>query len=160
MIPIKRVDRRIRDKNYEDRWLLELLFAQYKGEECLDFTGVQSDFSLLGVEFVNFIATLITSRMVKKAGNARLLDKMSYGDLMEDLASAWRYSDATGEPRSYDRKWVHTLPSVFDMLERLELSEAVETIPKKRGRPRGEVIRPEKTKETAGKAKEKFRYPS
>jgi len=138
-------------KNYEDRWLLELLFAQYKGEECLDFSGVQSDFSLLGVEFVNFIATLITSRMVKKAGNARLLDKMSYGDLMEDLASAWRYSDATGKPRSYDRKWVHTLPSVFDMLERLELSEAVEKIPKKRGRPKGEVIRPEKPKRLRGR---------
>ncbi len=138
-------------KNYEDRWLLELLFAQYKGEECLNFTGVQSDFSLIGVEFVNFIATLITSRIVKKAGNARLLDKMSYGDLMEDLASAWRYSDAMGKPRSYDRKWVHTLPSVFDMLERLELSEAIEKIPKKRGRPRSEVVKPEKPKRPRGR---------
>jgi len=76
---------------------------------------------------------------------------MSYGDLMEDLASAWRYSDATGKPISYDRKWVHTLPSVFDILERLELSEAVEKIPKKRGRPKGEVIRPEKPKRLRGR---------
>jgi len=138
-------------KNYEDRWLLELLFAQYKGEECLDFTGVQSDFSLIGVEFVNFIATLITSRMVKKAGNASLLDKMSYGELMEDLASAWRNSDALGKPRSYDRKWVHTLPSVFAMLESLGLSESVEKIPKKRGRPKSEVIRPEKPRRPRGR---------
>jgi len=138
-------------KNYEDRWLLELLFAHYKGEECLDVTGVQSDFSLIGVEFVNFIATLITSRMVKKAGTARLLDTMSYGDLMEDLASAWRYSDAIGKPRSYDRKWIHTLPSVFDMLERLGLSEPLEKIPKKRGRPKSEVIKPEKPKRPRGR---------
>ena len=138
-------------RNYEDRWLLELLFAQYKGEECLDSTGVQSDFSLIGCEFVNFIATLITSRMVKKAGNAKLLDKMSYGDLMEDLASAWRYSDAMGKPRSYDKKWVHTLPSVFDMLQRLGLSEPIEKIPKKRGRPKSEVINPEKPKRPRGR---------
>ncbi len=31
--------------------------------------------------------SLITSRMVKKASQAKLLDKMSYGELMEDLSS-------------------------------------------------------------------------
>jgi len=40
---------------------------------------------------------------------------------------------------------------VFDRLERLELSEAVEKIPKKRGRPKGEVIRPEKPKRLRGR---------
>ncbi len=77
-------------KSYEDRRLLELLLTQYKGEECLDSTGVQGDYSLLGPEFVNFVATLMTSRMVKKAGDAGLLDKMTYGDLMEDRGSLCR----------------------------------------------------------------------
>ncbi|MGB4405842.1 MAG: transposase [Sphaerochaeta sp.] len=43
-------------KGYEDRWLLKLLFAQYKGEEFLDPTNVQGDYSLIGEEFVNFVA--------------------------------------------------------------------------------------------------------
>jgi hypothetical protein len=137
--------------NYEDRWLLELLFAQYKGEEGLDITGVQSDYSLIGAEFVNFIATLITSRMVKKASQAKLLDKMSYGDLMEDLSSAWRYTDAQGIPKSYDKKWVHTLPSVFEILEKLDLSEPIEKSPKKRGRPKSSVPKPEKPKRPRGR---------
>ncbi|MFA6680324.1 MAG: hypothetical protein WCR96_07560 [Candidatus Methanomethylophilaceae archaeon] len=138
-------------KNYEDRWLLELLFAQYKGAECLDSTGVQGDYSLIGVEFVNFIATLMTSRMVRKAGDAKLLDKMTYGDLMEDLSSAWRYPVTTEKPKSYDKNWIHTLPSVFDILERLGLSEPIERIPKKRGRPKSEMIKPEKPKRPRGR---------
>lgn len=44
---------------------IELLFAWYKGEVGLDASAVQGDYSLIGVEFVNFIA--------------RLLDKMTYG---------------------------------------------------------------------------------
>lgn len=138
-------------KNYEDRWLLELLFAQYKGEECLDSTGVQGDYSLIGVEFVNFVATLMTSRMVRKASDAKLLDKMTYGDLMEDLSSAWRQSDATERPKSTDRKWVHTLPSVFELLENLGLSEPLVKTPKKKGRPKSAVVNPEKPKRPRGR---------
>lgn len=138
-------------RSYGDRWLLELLFARYKGSECLDSTGVQSDYSLLGVEFVNFIATLITSRMVRKAGDAGLLDKMTYGDLMEDLSSAWRSVDATETPKSNDKYWVHTLPSVLGMLEKLGLSEPLAKIPKKRGRPKGKALEHEKPKRPRGR---------
>ncbi len=127
-------------KSYEDRWLLELLVSQYKGEENLDSTNVQGDFSLIGAEFVNFIATLMTSRMVRKAGNAKLLDTMTYGDLMDDLSSAWRVSNSTEFPRSNDKKWVHTLPSVLVLLEKLGLSEPLIKESKKRGRPRKDSV--------------------
>ncbi len=132
-------------KSYADRWLLELLFAQYKGEECLDSTNVQGDYSLIGVEFVNFIATLMNSRMVRKASNAKLLDVMTYGDLMEDLSSAWRKSNSTGIPRSNDKKWLHTLPSVLVLLEELELSEPLIKEPKMRGIPKKESVTQHKT---------------
>ncbi|MCH3918360.1 MAG: transposase [Spirochaetia bacterium] len=138
-------------RNYEDRWLLELLFAQYKGEECLDSTNVQGDYSLIGVEFVNFIATLMTSRMVRKAALAKLLDAMTYGDLMEDLSSAWRKADATRKPNSADNKWVHTLPSVLALLEKLGLSEPLVKEPKKRGRPKKVRTMPEKPKRPRGR---------
>ena len=138
-------------KCYEDRWQLELLFSLYKGEEELDQTNVQSDYSLIGAEFVNFVATVMTSRMVRKAGEAKLLDELTYGELMEDLSSAWRESDSTGKPRSADKKWVHTLPFVLVLLEKLGLSEPLIKESRKVGRPKKEKTGPEKPKRPRGR---------
>lgn len=116
---------------YDDRWLLELVFNRYKNDECLDRTNVQGDFSVLGNEFVNYISTVATCRIIRKARQCGLLEKISYGDLMDDLSSAWRRTDAPPEPRSDDGYWVHTLKCVFEELETLGLSIPE---PKKRGR--------------------------
>ena len=123
---------------YDDRWLLELVFNRYKSDECLDKTNVQGDFSVIGSEFVNFIATVITCRLVKEARKAGLLNEMSYGDLMDDLASAWRMVDAPDDlPETGDKYWVHTLKTEFEELEALGLSKPIPMPqPKKRGRPR------------------------
>ena len=60
---------------------------------------------------------------------------MSYGDLMDDLSSAWRKVDAPAEPSTDDGCWVYTLKTVFEELEALGLSKPVpESEPKKRGR--------------------------
>ncbi|MBQ9612435.1 MAG: transposase, partial [Lachnospiraceae bacterium] len=120
---------------YENRWLLELVFKRYKSDECLDHTGEQGDFSVIGSEFVNFISTVATTRIVKKAEQAGLLKQMSYGELMDDLSSAWRRTDAPKDPSTDDGYWVHTLNTVFEELEALGLSKpAPKPEPKKRGR--------------------------
>jgi hypothetical protein len=122
---------------YDDRWMLELVFNRYKNDECLNQTNVQGDFSLIGSEFINFISTVATCRIIRKARTAGLLEKMSYGDLMDDLSSAWRRVDAPKNPASNDGYWIHTLNIVFDELEVLGLSTPVpKPAPKKRGRPR------------------------
>lgn len=54
--------------------LLKLIFAQYTERASLNATPMQDDYSLIGVEFVNFVATLMTSRMLRKTGDADLLD--------------------------------------------------------------------------------------
>lgn len=60
---------------------------------------------------------------------------MSYGDLMDDLSSAWRKTNAPQKPKTDDGCWVHTLQIVFEELEALGLSEPVhKPEPKKRGR--------------------------
>ena len=134
---------------YEDRWLLELVFNRYKSDECLDHTDVQGDFSVIGNEFINFLSTVATCRVIRKAEDAGLLDKMSFGDLMDDLSSAWRTSDAPVEPASDDGCWIHTLQIVFDELEALGLSKpAPKPEPQKRGRkpkPKDQVEETEAT---------------
>jgi hypothetical protein len=122
---------------YNDRWMLELVFARYKNDECLDKTNVQGDFSLIGSEFINFISTVATCRILRKARTAGLLAGMSYGELMDDLSSAWRVKDAPEPSSSDDAYWVHTLINVFEELEALGLSvPAPKPVPKKRGRPK------------------------
>lgn len=122
---------------YERRWLLELVFRHYKSDECLDRTRQQGDFSLIGSEFVNFIATLISTRIVNKFENTELLKKLSYSDLMEDLTDSWRKVDAPDPASSDDKYWKNVSEGVFPELEALGLSiPAKKPEPKKRGRKR------------------------
>ena len=122
-------------KCYQDRWLLKMVFKRYKSDECLDHTGEQGDFAVIGSEFVNFISTVATCRIIRKAENAGLLKQMSYGELMDDLSSAWRRADAPAEPSSDDGFWVHTIQTAMEELEALGLSKpAPKPEPKKRGR--------------------------
>ncbi|MDR0549246.1 MAG: transposase, partial [Deltaproteobacteria bacterium] len=138
---------------YEDRWTLELVFARYKSDERLDKTNVQEDFSLIGSEFINFISTVATCRVLRKARALGLMAGLSYGELMDDLSSAWRIKDAPEPPSRGDAFWVHTLNDVFDELEALGLSTpAPKPIPKKRGRPKKDTEE-RKTKRPRGRPK-------
>lgn len=129
------LDPKVAYQCYEDRWLLELVFNHYKNDEGLNHTDVQSDFSVIGGEFINFLSTVATCRIIRKAESAGLLNEMSYADLMDDLSSAWRKVNAPAEPATDDGGWVHTLQTVFGELEALGLSKPVpKPEPKKRGR--------------------------
>lgn len=138
---------------YDDRWLLELVFNRYKNDECLDLTSVQSDFSVYGSEFINFISTVITCRMIRKLTGTDLLKTMSFGDIMDDLSSAWRQVDAPKEPSTDDNGWIHTMPHVFEELEVLGLSKPVpKPEPKKRGRkPKSKDPNEQKPKRPRGR---------
>jgi hypothetical protein len=73
---------------------------------------------------------------------------------MEDLASAWRRTDAPEDAATDDGYWVHTLQLVFDELEALGLSKPVpKPEPKKRGR------KPKPKDETEQKPKRKRGRP-
>ena len=108
---------------YEDRWQIECVFDSYKNDEHFDCTNVQGDFSLWGIEFVNFISTVLTCRLKRRAQRAGLLKDRSYADLLEDLATAWRKTDAPLPPKSDDLYWMADYPGVFTLLEALGLSE-------------------------------------
>ena len=77
---------------------------------------------------------------------------MTYGDLMDDLSSAWRKVDAPEQPSRNDCGWVHTLEFVFDELEALGLSSPTDKpAAKKRGRPK--MAHSDKPKKPRGRPK-------
>ena len=78
------------------------MFKKNKSNEQLVDSRVQSDFSVWGSEFVNFLATVITAKMVKKADEKKLLDKFTYGELLDELEHIWRKTDAKGPVQSSD----------------------------------------------------------
>lgn len=94
---------------YQVRWLLELMFKKYKSNEHLVDSRVQTDFSVWGSEFVNFLATVITSRKMKKADEKKILDKFIYGELLDELEHIWRKNAAKGPVQSSDPFWMHPL---------------------------------------------------
>jgi len=146
------LDPKIVYRSYADRWQLELVFDRYKNDECLDKTGVHGDYSVCGAEFVNFISTLITMRLLRKAADASLLDNSTFGDLMDDLSSAWRKVDDSETVRSDDGQWVHTRNYVKDELEALGLSVPVpKPEPKKRGRKKKDKPLVDKPKRPRGR---------
>lgn len=115
-----------------------MVFKRYKSDLSLYTTNVQSDFTVIGSEFVNLLSTIMTCRIVKKAIGVKLLEDMTYDELIDDLSSAWRKVDSNMPPRSSDGGWIHTIGKVKEELELLGLSipnVSITTEKRKRGRP-------------------------
>ena len=109
-------------KAYQERWKLEMFFKAFKQDDCINTTRVQNDYSVMGSNFVQFITSLITSRLVSKFEKAGLLEEYTFGELIEDLNFACR--DVTeAEPVSFDEYWKNTDSKTFEMLEVLGLSK-------------------------------------
>jgi hypothetical protein len=73
-------------KGYKDRWLIELIFRFYKDVNEFDETREHDDYSVMASEFVNFLATVLTNRLVKRFSETRTLEGLTYGKAMKTLA--------------------------------------------------------------------------
>ena len=111
---------------YSQRWVLELVFRYYKSGIGLDKTNVQTDFSVIGSEFINFFASVITCRIVEKMSKAGVLDRASYKTVMSDLYSADRYVEHADDPVEDDEYWVHTGPKARKELVALGLAKGIQ----------------------------------
>lgn len=140
-------------KCYAERWFLETVFRAYKNCTQLETTNSQTDFTVRGEEFVNFIASAVTSRVVERLEKAGLLDDSTYADIMEDLARVRRSVSAPDSlPSRDDRYWdQNPILETLDALEKLGLCAPTErTAPKRKpGRPRktpetGEIAAPKR----------------
>ena len=127
---------------YKSRWKLEIVFGYYKADITQNQTNVQSDFSVMGAEFINFLSTLLTCRIIDKAQKAGLLKRVNYGTLMDDLNTVRRVVKHTPDNiqkklKKDDPYWCHVSSIAMDEMIELGLVEVDEPIkPKaKRGRP-------------------------
>lgn len=119
--------------------MLKIVYRQYKNDQCLDEPNIQRDFSFIGSECINFIATVTTCRLIARAKGARQLYKMSCKDLMNVLCTAWWMVNSPIPPRSDDGFWVYAIVCVFEKPEALGLSTPVsESESKKHGRAKKE----------------------
>lgn len=136
-------------QSYEERWELETLFDMYKHDLDLTTTRVQNEYSIIGQEFVNLIATTITARCVRKADETGILRTCTYKDLLTDLDRVLRKTDAPKEPDVDDDGWLIHFSSTFNKMVLLGLCTEAEkaaefeqvyelSTPKGPGRPKKE----------------------
>lgn len=107
--------------NYVDRPVIELLYEHYKNDLCLDVTRGHSDYAVAGSEFINFIAVLITARMLNRAEQAGVLDKMTWKELIDKLNSACRLVGTQELPARDDAGWKDVNNDVLDIMQKLGL---------------------------------------
>ncbi len=128
---------------YTGRREMESIFQQRKNDFCHSRPNVEDYFSELGTEFICFLSAAIECRIRRKAHEAGLLKKLTYGDLIVDLNETWRTADAPSPAKSEDDCWVLPALTPFDELEALGLSEPPPNPePENRGRPKKNPTEP------------------
>ena len=136
-------------KMYDERWLIEECFRYYKNVTDFDDTKVHSDYSVYGSEFVNFIASVMTARLLRKFEETGLFSEMTYYEIMSQLSSAKKVNTKGNGEWEY----VRTTRATEDTLVRLGLLPGPEERPRKRGRPRKEID-PNAPKRSRGRPRE------
>ena len=94
--------------HYNNRWQLEVVFDHFKNTLDLDITRVQSKTSVIGNEFINFLATLITCKLVaafKKVDEKYGKEPWSLKTRLEDLRDIDRRVDAPRRGAVDDGYW-------------------------------------------------------
>jgi transposase len=120
---------------YSQRWEIEVVMRYYKQACEFDETRVHGDYSVYGSEFVSFLSSVLTYRILNDAEKRKLLEKYTYGKMMSKLKKAKKIT--------LDRKeWnlIRINPSEEEMLADLGLVQKEETPKRRPGRPKKNSI--------------------
>jgi len=116
---------------YAERWQIEVVMRYYKSACEFDETRVHDDYSVIASEFCDFLATVLTYRLINFFAAKGALLKRTYGKVMSILKRAQKVSDGNGGWRL-----VRMNPSHIELLRQLEL------LPAPQGHPPRPVGRP------------------
>ena len=106
----------------------------YKFLEELDDTRVQSDYSVLASEFINFLSVMMTGRLFRTFDKVGLLDERTCGETVEILRSAKKQRGENGGWNT-----IRVIEKNAKVLEKLGLAENPIVV-------KNPVSRPEKSK--------------
>ena len=113
---------------YDNRWELETVFKTFKQDLCITKTNVQNNFSVEGTQFINFVSSVLTCRLINKIKKAELFDTYSFNGLMKVLSKMWRkviiedgIMKPAPEPKRNDKYWAVDFKYIYDLMEKLEL---------------------------------------
>jgi len=123
-------------KAYEGRWEIELVMRYYKHACEFDETRVHDDYSVIGSEFCDFLATMLTFRMIKAFDKANVLKKMTYKKAMSLLKRAKKVKLVS------NREWelIKVTKKHQEFLQALSLLPSENKPKRKRGRPKKTAI--------------------
>ena len=126
-------------KAYDSRWEIELVMRFYKSALELDETRVHSDYSVLGAEFIDFLASLLTYRLLNEFDKKKLSEKYTYKKIMKILERAKKI-----KIDNEDWQLIKINPYQEKILQTLELlpSDEDDKPKRKRGRPRKDSVKP------------------
>ena len=102
---------------YADRWEIEIVMRYYKSACEFDDTRVQDDYSVIASEFCDFLATVLTFRLLKAFNGARLLEKMTYKKVMSILKRIKKI-----KTEGKDWQFIKIAPGYVDIMSLLELT--------------------------------------
>ena len=130
---------------YKERWVIELAFKRYKNLLDLDDTRVQDNYAIIGSEFINFISSLISCRILRKADQAGILKDITFGSMMDRLGQAWRRTDDAREPVEGDSSWFVTQELDYELMIKLGVCKALPKQPPKKRGPKPKKAEPVST---------------
>lgn len=81
---------------YEERWLIEVMLRFFKTDLGFDDTREQSDYSVIGSDFLDHLSAVMGSRMLNRFRGSGMLDDCTYGD-MQRLLSRAKMTNVDGE---------------------------------------------------------------
>lgn len=84
---------------YNSRWLIEIFFRTQQTEMGLDTTGVQSDYNVIASNFVDYLASIMVADSLTFFDDLGLLEKNTYGDLMNVMRRMKMTRTADGQWR-------------------------------------------------------------
>lgn len=117
---------------YSKRWEIEVVMRFYKSACEFDETRVHDDYSVYASEFIDFLSTLLTFKLIKAFDKAKLLEKKTYKKVMGILRHAKKVKIGTS-----DWQMVRCNPSHVLLMQQLGIIPMPqEPEKKKRGRPK------------------------
>ena len=121
---------------YSKRWEIEIVMRFYKPACEFDETRVHDDYSVYATEFIDFLSTLLTFRLIKAFDKVKLLEKMTYKKVMAILRHAKK-----AKTESTDWQLVRCNPSHIEIMQKLTLLPMPQAETKRKcGRPKKSKI--------------------